>query len=425
MNRNTIRFIIILAALVIVSITISQFVFLNKAFEFQERVSDLNIKVALQRVQREILKTHSEKSEIFYLKQLSPNYFVVNLDTRPDPEILKALLKKEFERMEIMGDFQFAIYDTTQKKLIFGDYVSLHNPDRKAKPVKGLPKYNSQNYYFCVYFPFKHSNILREMGTWMILSCFLVFTVLFFAYSIYVIIRQKRLSEIQKDFINNMTHEFQTPISTISISSEALKDPKMIESKERIINYASIIHDEALRLKKQVESILQVERINKERLSINKEVINVNKHIQSSIERIQTLAGVKNNVFTLSLNAKPPEILADPVHFHNIIFNIIENAIKYSNENPVIKIETVNEKDCIRISIGDNGIGIDKKEAKRIFEKFYRIPDKNVRNIKGFGIGLYYVRLLVRAHGGRINLESVPGKGSTFSIYMLNPQVSK
>jgi two-component system phosphate regulon sensor histidine kinase PhoR len=421
MNNKTIQLIIILAVLLTVAITISQFIFLHKAFEFQESVSNRNITVALNRVRREILQTYNENAnqDTSGIRQLSSKYFVVNMDHEPEPKTLKKLLKKEFERMDIDGDFQFAIYDTIQKKLIFGDYIiSSDKSEKKAQPVPGLPRYNYAHCYFCIYFPFKNADIFRQMGSWIILSLLLLFGMLFFAYSVYAILKQKRLSEVQKDFINNMTHEFQTPISTISISSEALMDPKMIESKERIINYACIIHDEASRLKKQVETILQIARIDKEKLSLNKEVINVSEYVTKAVEKVQSVTTVNSRSFTLSFKDRASEILADPIHFHNIIFNLIENAVKYSNENPAITIETSTVDNKIKISVADNGIGIDKKEAKKIFDKFYRISDKNILNIRGFGIGLYYVRMMVQAHGGQIYLQSELRKGSTFSIYM-------
>jgi two-component system phosphate regulon sensor histidine kinase PhoR len=411
-----------MAAFLVVSITFCQFLFLKKAFEFQEKTSDHNIQKALSRVLREINTNGQnwDQQGNKSVNQLSPKYFVVNIDHKISSDQLKSLLKKEFSNMDINGEFQFAVYDKKEKKLLFGDYISHGKPDKKAKPVAGLPVYDYNDYYFCVYFPFKNQNILADMGMWIILSGLLFIAVLFFIYTIYILLKQKRLSEIQKDFINNMTHEFQTPISTISISSEALKDSKMIDSKERIINYATIIQEEALRLQKQVDTILQVARVDQHSIKLNKEKIDAHYHIRKAVEKIQMQTGINPNYCVLNFQAESPYLLADPIHFFNIIYNILENAIKYSKDLPEVIITTSTLKNNFNISISDKGVGMNPKEARLIFKKFYRVPSKKIKNIKGFGIGLYYVRLMTKAHGGKIYVETKVDIGSTFTVCLPN-----
>lgn len=416
MKRSVLRNIIILASLLIITIISTQFLFLKKASDFHEKVSDQNIQTALRRVYREITGNIDGREEREPVRQLSSNFFIVNLNYEIKPETLKQLLKKEFQAMGISEDFQFAVYDKKLKQLKMGYYISSGQPDRQALRVPVIPAYNYNNYYFCVYFPYKTGAILDEMGIWIFLSMILLLIVMFFIYSAYNILKQKKLSEIQKDFINNMTHEFQTPISTISISSEALRNTKLIESKERVINYATIIQEEAFRLQRQVDTILQVARIDNYTIKLNKEIINAHTYINNAAEKVLIYSCMEQDVFTFNLNAAVPYIDSDPVHFFNIVYNLLDNAVKYSKGTPDIEISTKNYNQKFELSISDKGIGMTAKEVKNIFKKFYRAAPSNGRNIKGFGIGLYYVNIITRAHQGKINVKTKPGEGTTFSL---------
>jgi two-component system phosphate regulon sensor histidine kinase PhoR len=416
MDRKTIQRIIVLAAVLVGGIMVSQFIFLLRAFEFQEKVASQNIKTALKRVRREVLHDFTDSSASA-VQQLSPAYFAVNLNRPIVPDTLKVLLKKEFSRMGIETEFQFAIYDTLSKKMIFGDYITPGALDKKAKPVSGLIKYDYDNYYFCVYFPLKTKDIISQMSLWIFFTLLLLAALLFFTYTAYVLLKQKRLGEMQKDFINNMTHEFQTPIATICLSSEALKNPEMFGTKEKIIHYASIIQEEALRLKKQVESVLQVARTEQQKTFLNKEMIEAHDHIKMAIEKLPVSYHDRMPNLICQFTSDSSRLYVDPLHFLNIVYNLVDNAFKYSPDFSLITIHTYSKEHYFIISVSDLGRGIKKKELKKIFQKFYRIRDKEFENSKGFGIGLYYVLGMVKAHGGKIQVESEFGKGSTFSIY--------
>jgi two-component system phosphate regulon sensor histidine kinase PhoR len=233
-----------------------------------------------------------------------------------------------------------------------------------------------------------------------------------------VILRQKRLSEIKTDFINNMTHELKTPIATIALSSEMLLRNDFSNDEEKLKRYAGIIHKENKRLETQVERVLNVAKLDKEHLVLSKEIMDIHELLEEAQENInfnQSEQGVK---VELNLNADSGEINADPVHITNVIYNLLDNAVKYCETIPEIKVITRTDKKGIIIEFTDNGIGMKREEHKLIFDKFYRIPTGNLHNVKGFGLGLYYVRLIIQEHVGTIDVKSQVGKGTTFTIWL-------
>ena len=416
MNRKKLRLIIVFTSILIGGITIAQFTFLNAAYRFQQESNNQNIKAALARTWRQLVNDDksSAKQTEYPVQQLSEKYFVVNINKPVQKDSLKAILKREFEQLSIATDFQFAIYNPIKKKLELGDYIKSDGTETDANPVAHLPTYTYSNYYFCVYFPYKAWYVVRNMGLWIFFALLLIGSIGFFGYAMYFMFKQSRLSKMQKDFINSMTHEFQTPISTISMSAEALKNPEMIEAKERVMRYATVIGEEALRLKTQVETVLQVERIDKNN-SLNKQLIDLHDLIVKAGNKVDiSTAGIQKSL-TYNLSSSQSIIYADPLHIYNVIYNILDNALKYSISHPEVTISTFNEQNKIVVSVKDNGIGIEPTELKKIFNKFYRVSGSKS---KGFGIGLYYVKTIVKAHGGTITVTSKPGNGSTFSIYL-------
>lgn len=273
--------------------------------------------------------------------------------------------------------------------------------------------------YLSVYFPDQKKYLLGSMWVMLFVSAaFLVVLIFSFFYSIVTIFKQKKLSEIKNDFISNMTHEFKTPISTISLACEVLGDQSVEKSPERVSNYIKMIRDENKRLSLLVENILQTAILDKGQLKLNIQSVDIHTLIEQTINNIKLQVENKDGEITTSLNAKTSKIFADRVHVTNIIFNLIDNALKYSNDKPQIKISTRNGKDGIFISIEDNGIGISRENQKRIFETMYRVPTGNIHNVKGFGLGLSYVKAVVEKHGGSIFVESELGKGSTFTVFL-------
>lgn len=265
--------------------------------------------------------------------------------------------------------------------------------------------------------PDVESFVFKSLG-WMISGAVLFTLILIAAFYLTVsnMLKQKKLSEIKGDFINNMTHEFKTPLATISLAVDALKNEKVLQDRSKMDYFSGIIKEENKRMNKQVETILQAAQLDKQEIQLNLKPLHVHEIIQRSMDNLRLQLQEKNGTMEVNLEAVNDLMQADEVHLTNLISNLLDNAVKYSKENLAIKICTKNIGKNIRIIIEDNGIGMTKETLKRIFEKFYRAHTGNLHNVKGFGLGLSYVKTIVDAHDGNIKADSVLGKGSTFTI---------
>ncbi|NLJ20688.1 MAG: HAMP domain-containing histidine kinase [Bacteroidales bacterium] len=274
----------------------------------------------------------------------------------------------------------------------------------------------NQPYYLQVDFPTRQNYILNSMNLLLPSVVLVILILTIFIIAIIIILRQKQLNNIKNDFVNNMTHELKTPIATISLASQMLQDPNIGKTPEMLQHVSKVIHDETQRLSFQVEKVLQMAIFEKEKSPLNLTEIHINSLIQDVIHSFSLRVTNSGGKIIPSLKAEKDLALIDEVHFTNVIFNLMDNALKYSNKPLLLNIETWNEKDRIFISIEDNGIGIRKEDLKRIFEKFYRVSTGNLHNVKGFGLGLAYVKKIITDHKGTIKVESEPNIGTKFTI---------
>lgn len=421
MKSSTIRFIVVLATLSIVGITITQVYWVKRAFDLKEDEFVRNVNTSLLNVAQQIysFNDHGPAPTHNPVKQLSTNYFVVMVNSQIDASLLEYMLRTEFDKRKLQADFEYGIYDCTNEKMMYGNYVQVNDIRTETEISKSLPKWNTQGYYFAVQFPNREAQILNQMGIWSFSSIVLLVVIVFFAYTLFVILKQKRLSEIQKDFINNMTHEFKTPIATIAVSTEVLKSPDIIKQPERLLNYTTIIENENKRLKQHVERVLQMAKLDKETIQLKKESVNLHEVVQEVTNGMNPALQEKNIQVELALDSVNPVVSADKLHITSVVYNLLDNAIKYSSENPKVWISVKQgEKQNLVLEVRDNGIGVKEDDQKKIFEKFFRVPTGNVHNVKGFGLGLNYVKQIVEAHRGKITLKSHLGEGCTFRIYL-------
>jgi two-component system phosphate regulon sensor histidine kinase PhoR len=273
--------------------------------------------------------------------------------------------------------------------------------------------------YLMIYFPEKQKYILSQLWKILIVSSILILIIVFsFTYTIFTIFRQKRYSEMKNDFINNMTHEFKTPVSTISIACEALNDNDIFKTEALQKKYITVISEENKRLGAMAEKILQTAILDKGDLKLHYEVFELEDIIRDVIKRFDLQIGSKGGEIITEFLAAETTIKADRTHITNVIYNILDNANKYAPLNPIIKIKTVNDDKGIYIFVEDNGIGINKANQKKIFEKLYRVPTGNIHNVKGFGLGLHYVKTIISQHGGNVSVESEIKKGTKMKIYL-------
>jgi two-component system phosphate regulon sensor histidine kinase PhoR len=271
--------------------------------------------------------------------------------------------------------------------------------------------------FLTLYFPSKNNFLFHKMGLVLGSSITLLLLIVFcFGYTIITIMRQKKLSQMKTDFINNMTHEFKTPVSTILLASEALKDPSVVQNSERLNRLVNVIHDENNRIGSHVERVLQLAAMEKGNFKLNPVVTNVEDLIERVIHGISIQAENKNGKIRSSFKAIFTTCKVDELHFSNVIYNLLDNAIKYCTVSPDITVSTANEENKLVITVDDNGIGLSKEQQSKIFEQFYRVPTGNLHDVKGFGLGLHYVKTILEMHGGSIAVKSEKGKGSTFEI---------
>lgn len=335
---------------------------------------------------------------------------------------LDSLLRFELHNNGINLPFSYEILTTNNDSLLFS----------KAMDTTGVkPEFTKATYQTSIFskdvirdpgririsFPQKNSLILSRMTASLATTGGLMVVLIFcFGYTIYSIIRQKKISEMKTDFINNMTHEFKTPVSTIMIASEALRDAEIVADKSRVSRLANVIYEENARLGSHIERVLNVARIERNDFKLDKRPLDVNEMINIVIDSMALKLQKHNVKLTLQLDAVNATVLADELHFSNIIYNLIDNAIKYSNDIPDITISSANRGDQILIKVADKGIGMSRDQQTKIFEQFYRIPTGNLHDVKGFGLGLSYVNTIVKKLNGVISVRSEKDKGSDFEL---------
>ncbi len=427
--KTTAKIIVYLSILVLVGLIITQFLIVKNSLEIEnenreivkeiEELEDKNFKsevtLALTKVRDKLISNNQENSNIYLdpVKQINPNYFVVSFyDTIPK-DILKSLIEEEFSSFYIDNSYKIGIYDCFTDSIIFDEFT-----DSKNNVIP--QKWEHDGYYFGVYFndlklkePIKKSSL-----PFMLILATLVIIVAGL-YSFYLasgILKQKKISKITYDFINNMTHELKTPISTISLSTDVLLNNKKITDNDRLNRYLSIIKTENKRLENQVERVLQIAKLDKDIIKLNFEEIDIHEVIETCIDTFSVPIQDRNGGINSLLKAEKTTINGDIIHITNIIYNLFDNANKYSPDKPNILIKSDNTRNEIKITVSDNGIGIKKEDLKEVFEKFYRVSTGDVHNVKGFGLGLYYVKQMVEKHGGKIEIESKYSEGSDFII---------
>ena len=442
MNRKTVNTVIILGIIALASILLIQIFWIRKTIqaqqkriEIQEKQDSLNVRqfaqrthIALRNVLEDIEGDTDATANLYgAVKEVKPNYFVVDISEEIEPFYLETLLKREFYGQSLNQDFIYGIYDCFSDSIVFGNrvhfneklhYVTVPNKDKRLTAKK--LSWKNDGHYFTVTFPDLKIHSIQDptqvTSPWFYLVIIVVVLLVFFGYAINVILKQKRLSEVKTDFINNMTHELKTPISTIGLSSELLLKGDFSEDPGRLKRYAEIIYKENKRLENQVERVLNVAKLDKEKLSLSKDLCSMHELIMDAKESFDLNQTEKGGAIHLQLDAANDKLMIDQVHITNVVYNLLDNAVKYCEEIPNITITTSNDSKYFTATIADNGIGIKREDIRMIFDKFYRVPTGNLHDVKGFGLGLYYVKLIVEEHGGSIQVKSTPGKGTAFTI---------
>jgi two-component system, OmpR family, phosphate regulon sensor histidine kinase PhoR len=433
--KKTFPIITILITISLLGLILFQVLWINSVKMGQEQKLKDNVITAagnagIRLMEEKNVSIFQKKSDMLIQSDRFPLDFrrhsVIN---RFNKEEISTIIKEELLRTGMKAvQFEFSV---TDNNIASGDQITSENffkfyadsANNVSKIVILQPASGSEleNFapqeYLVLIVPHQNAIIFKQL-TWFIIGA-IIFTLIIitaFFLTLRTLFVQKKLGEIKSDFINNMTHEFKTPLATISLAVDALKNEKVVGNKEKTDYFTGVIKEENKRMNKQVETILQAALLDKQEVQLNLKKQSAQDLITGALNNIALPINEQGGKLDVHFDAVNDMIMADEVHFTNFVNNLLDNALKYSKENPVIKLTTTNAANMLRIKIEDNGIGMNKETLSRIFEKFYRAHTGNVHNVKGFGLGLSYVKTMVEAHKGTIKAESVLGKGSTFTI---------
>jgi two-component system phosphate regulon sensor histidine kinase PhoR len=419
MSTFRIRLLLILMLATISTLFVTQAYWFKKSFDVEARQFDEKINIALRNVAHRLkLNEGDYVTRIAPIEKLASNEYYVETKSHYSLLTLDSLLRAEFSNRNISVKYDYGIVEPESHKVLLGNTVFNQTIDKLGTDsiLSCTSRTSDQNAVFD--FKLRINNqttyLMGSMGIWMYSSISLLIVLLVFTIIVAFILKGKKLNALKKDFINNMTHELKTPIANIAVASDAIRNRTM--SEQKMAQYAQIIHKENDRLHSLVDRVLQISTIEKGTDTFAMELVDVNEVIQTVVATFEPLLQEKNGRISAHLSEQKMKILADKVHLANVVYNLIENAVKYSENAPEINIKTVSEKNALRLIISDKGIGMTKESQERIFEKFYRAETGNLHNTKGYGLGLSYVKMVVEQHKGLINFTSVLGKGSTFNI---------
>lgn len=424
MTNSVIRQVIVLGALAILSLISVQTYWVLRTWDLQEREFTRKVYQALLDAAHELQRTSNPPFTLpvkDLIVQAYSNYYVVNVENPFNAADLEHFLETSFENQGMREDFQYGIYDCSSDQMVAGKLIRYAAQKQVQELPEPLPMHKDAefNYYFAVRFPNKSANLLSNMWIVVFFTALMLITVAFFIYAMFIILRQKQLSELQRDFINNMTHEFKTPISTINISTDVFLQNETVVANQRLHRYAGIIKEQVLRLNNQVEKVLQLAKIERNNIELNLEELDPAELVRSMSPSLELkVNGSREGQILFNLQSKGAHVRADRLHLTNILHNLVDNGVKYTRGTPRIAVNLVREGQEVLLQVKDYGIGIAKEHQHRVFDKFYRVPTGNVHNVKGFGLGLYYVKKMCEEHGWKLQLESAPGKGTMVSIRM-------
>lgn len=338
------------------------------------------------------------------------------IHTRVSEDEIKSLLTRKLKEDNIDIDYEFAIYSNDLATKVQSDNFEY---DKKSTFSSAIfyDDNNQTPYKLLINFPDDKKFILSSVIGMMLLSIgFTLVIIIAYTSSLYQLVKQRKISEIKTDFINNMTHEFKTPIATINLAIDSIRNPKIIDDKEKVMRYLNMIKEENKRMHAQVENVLRISKLEKNELNISKDRVNLHDIIEDAISHVELIVEDRKGYIKTFLKAENSSILANETHFTSVIVNILDNAIKYSPNAPKIEVHTENIGNNIILKIKDQGSGMSKAAVKRVFEKFYREHTGNIHNVKGHGLGLAYVKRIVEDHQGHVSAESEKDNGSTFTI---------
>lgn len=416
MRAQHLKWFVLSASLLIGAIIITQIVWLNKVYSFEQKTFNLNVVKAIRGLYEDVAMVDNPTLNLQSLvEHPETDHFLFKVKVLPNRDTLTEYLKLELEDFDVLTDVVYAFYTPGDEKfdqLYYLSTVASRYKKEKSYELNVLPKNTP---YIMLYFPHRERYVMNQMRFWIISSGALIVVLIGLTVSIFFLYRQKFLTEIQKDFVNNFTHEFKTPLAVVKIAAGVLKQEGIENKPEKLHKYVSIIENQNEHLEKQVEKLLNMAKTESTHLPLSMSINDINQIIRTAVEQLEPLAVSKSARIELNLEEGILNATIDPIYITQSIVNLIENSIKYSKD-PKIIVSTKRDVEHVSISVKDNGIGIDKKYHRQLFNKFFRVPTGDVHDVKGFGLGLNFVKKVVDAHHGSITLNSIPGIGTEFKI---------
>jgi two-component system phosphate regulon sensor histidine kinase PhoR len=416
MRSNTIRLFILIASLLIAIIIAMQVYWLNKTYTFEKNEFNTSVIKSIRGVYGDLplLYEATEKLQSLIEKTDADSY-LFRSDSIPPKDSLTFYLHSELEGFDIFTDCKMAAYDHKKNRYVYEAYLPSAGSSKTNDTSISLPHIEKNYSYIYLFFPHRNKYIISQMTSWIVSSALLLLVLLGFAASLYYFFKQKFLVEIQKDFINNVTHEFSTPLSVIELSVDGLSKPVDKTNIEKQEKYVNAIRFQADYLKNHISNLITTVVTDDYKFELNIGPVIPNELLKKAVVQLEPLLNKKNGVIEWHLEETDCKLSADEENLYLAIFNIINNAIKYSVQ-PKIIISTIKNSHKYTISIKDNGTGMEPGELKKIFRKFYRVLNGNVHNTKGLGLGLYFTKKVIDYHHGKIEVQSLPGIGTEFKI---------
>jgi two-component system, OmpR family, phosphate regulon sensor histidine kinase PhoR len=351
--------------------------------------------------------------------RMDENTFVVEIGKIPLQDSLKYHLSTQFESFGMWSYCKVAVYSNEKKAILYSFDLKAANLKSWEPAALKMPQVQAGHDYIVLYFPYRGKYIIQEMSFWIVSAALLLLLLIALSVALLYLYRQKFLNELQKDFVNNFTHEFKTPLAVMKIATDVLVQPGIENKPERLAKYSRVLQEQTERLQNQVERLLKTAAVESEKLFLKKEPCQLNGLIEAALSQIEPLIASKNAKIDFVADENEPVINVDKSQLQLVVINLVENAVKYSIVQPHVIIELKNgQSDYYTILVKDNGIGIEEKNIKFLFKKFYRVPTGNVHNVAGFGLGLNFVKKVIDAHEGKISIHSLMGIGTEFKIQL-------
>jgi two-component system phosphate regulon sensor histidine kinase PhoR len=415
------RVIVMIAVLAMSGLLVVQINWFVRAYGIQARQFESKINLVLRNISDQLLKMGDDStSRVNPVIHASSNSYFVDFNRYIVYADLDSIIRKTFKENDMLLPFELTVYEDMSNTVTFGNFYK-EGVSSEAEATclsRDLPQKTSMD--FSITIPGRHISVIGDLGVWIFSAFAFTLILVLFGVMIIGLSKDKKLAEVKADFINNMTHELQTPISNISIASEVLRKGSAGLSEDKAVHYADIIYKESQRLRFQVEQVLQTAMMEKGEIEWKKTEVNLNAVIEEVVRIFQVRIQTRQGQIMSKLDALKPLVFGDHLHLANIFYSLLDNADKYSPATPQITVSTRNTDKGILVAIADNGIGINKEVQQYIFDKFYRATSGNVHDVKGFGLGLTYVREVMKAHQGRVSVSSEENGGSVFELYFQN-----